>query len=590
MRWGSGGNGSLGVAAAAYALASRGEDAQRYYYYASTAASGAASDGSQPLGHAAGALHAKKPLTKRPGRRSNGSSTRFPRPPGGLKTSTANSEGAEDPAITSMEATAAAARRSALITCAGKSVYSQSSDSGDNNASNSDEIVEPSAASSSSRPPLDLWQLANSPADTVEPLNRVDGAKAATTMGMRKGSTLGLSPPRQRTDEELEQVIRELRAQIFQQQHQRVDQAKKLAPISSSDRPGREEDKQSQTHHRRHLKNPVERMQSAAGDAPTAAPVGSNSTNDLLLHRHLSRNHLCRLVTESTTQMVIPAVIYGASALSTTISTGRSSVSSDDGGQTARQTPRLGEGAVLNPRQLRPKRQLSARLRQEKEKFRDLECCERPSSARGGFLYLVGVEDCGDIPESLSLSPVGPWVVSDLAATGWGSATPSSPSTSTCYSKSSAGDDARDGSEDDGEQRSRQELAMMSPRSRLLSFSGYEYDNQVPRSSGSALPHRLRRSATCASSLSSGRKSAGSGRHAAGSTSSKRCSSAKATPRGGSRAASAAASATLAETVRPKATAKRRQSGRLAIARSVQSDSSFSADRRPGSRRSRSPK
>ncbi|RLN94678.1 hypothetical protein BBJ28_00007696 [Nothophytophthora sp. Chile5] len=589
MRWGSGGNGSLGVAAAAHTLASRDEDSQYYYYYASTAASaasGSASDDSQPLGHAAGALHAKKPLTKRPGRGNNGG-TRFPRPPCGLKTSAANSEGAEDPAITSTEATAAAARRSALIMCAGKSVYSQSSDPGDNNANNSDESVEPSGDSSSNRPPLDLWQLANSPADPVEPLNRVDGAKTATTMGMRKGGALELSPPRQRTDEELEQIIRELRAQIFQQQHQRVDQAKKLAPVSSSERPGREEDKQSQTHHRRHLKNPVERMQSAAGGAPTAASVGSNSTRDLLLHRQLSRTHLCRLVTESTTQMVHPAVIYGASASST--STGRNSVSSDDVEQTAQQTPRLGEGAILNPRQLRPKRQLSARLRRETEKPRDLERCERPSSACDGFLYLVDVEDCSGIPESLSLSPVGPWVVNDLAVAGWDSATPRSPSASTCYSKSSAGDDVHDGSEDDGDQRSRQELAMMSPRSRLLSFSGYEYDNQVPRSLGSTLPQRLRRSATCASSLSSGRKSAGPGRHATGTTSIKRCSSAKAA-RGGNRAASGPTTAKPTETARRKATTKLRQSGRPALARSVQSDSSSSTGRRPGSRRARSPK
>ncbi|KAG1693029.1 hypothetical protein DVH05_024065 [Phytophthora capsici] len=314
---------------------------------------------------------------------------------------------------------------------------------------------------------------------------------------------------RHHTDEELEQIIRDLRDQVFQKQTQPTNNEKETT--------------QAQKHSRKHLKNPVEKMETTK--MPVSASVGSTSHE--LLHRPLSSSQLNRLVAETTIQMVVPAVLTASPSTARIAGRTTSSppVSSLDLSSLRRPRP---NSSSVNPRTT------STRLRHQKKKVEqdDLSDCEE------GYLYLVD-ESEGE-SEALSLSPVGPWVVDSFTIE-----TPRSPSASTCYSVSSLGSEGFDVGE---KGCTTTDLAAMSPRSRLLYFSTCADDSETLRTQ----PHGvvLRR---CGSALTSRALEARNVKP-------KRCSSA---------AASTRVRTTSASRLK---TRRRKQSGSTTSSRSSNSD------------------
>ncbi|KAK1931466.1 hypothetical protein P3T76_013222 [Phytophthora citrophthora] len=269
------------------------------------------------------------------------------------------------------------------------------------------------------------------------------------------------SPLRQHTDEELEQIIRDLRNQVFQKNSTSNE-------ISS-------ETTQAQKHSRKHLKNPVEKMEAAK--MPASASVGSTSHE--LLHRPLSSSQLNRFVAETTIQMVVPAVLTASPSTARIV--GRTSstpqVSSLDLSSLRRPRP---HSSCVNPRS---KSATSTRLRRQKKKVEQ----DDSSDCGEGYLYLVDESEGESEPHSLS--PVGPWVVDSFTVE-----TPRSPSASTCHSVSSFGSE----DVDVGGACTTADLATMSPRSRLLYISACADDSETLRTQ----PHGsvLRR---CGSALTS---------------------------------------------------------------------------------------
>ncbi|EGZ12709.1 hypothetical protein PHYSODRAFT_515489 [Phytophthora sojae] len=416
-----------------------------------------------------------------------------------------------------------------LIMCAGKSVYGSttcSNTGADDSRSDNGERLLPN----------------NNNAEAAHSNQTTHFRSPATA----KTTTLSEphSPPRQRTDEELEQIIRDLRQQVFQQQQQQQQQKQNhIKPTSSarSEHSAADSD-QPQKHHRKHLKNPVEKMERVAPTVPVAASIGSSSmTNSgVLLQRPLSSSYLNKIFAESTIQMVVPAIIYEAP----TATSGRgcrSSGNTNADGQVSsldfaslrsampRSRPSSSSGGhhggkqPSNPRQLRPK-QTSGSMRIPRDKARGGQTGDEYSSDYDdSFLYLVDAEGDADWPESVSLSPVGPWVVDNFAS-GVATETPRSPSVSTCHSVSSLGSDDFECNDSGGGGGtwSNTELSAMSPRSRLLYFSACADEVETSRGLFSQLQHQqpLRRSATCGSDLLGNMKLSTATRP-------KRCSSAK---------------------------------------------------------------
>ncbi|KAJ8569495.1 hypothetical protein ON010_g5765 [Phytophthora cinnamomi] len=498
MRWGSTGNGSFAVGASAYAFASRDENASYYYYQEPSEPLTAATGVPQNQGHSRRAVQARKPPDKqRLTRRNVGNNTR-------PSSSSAGSPFSEREAVDRPEGIADEPEpiKPPIIMCAGKSLYGSTSDTrvDESRSNNDNQHLGPD----------------NNNADTGHN-NQTTPFRSTTATKSNKLSE-PYSPPRHRTDEELEQIIRDLRQQVFQQQqHQNHGQQMKLATETDN----------TQKHHRKHLKNPIEKMERVAPTVPVAASIGvSSMTNGgVLLQRPLSSCYLNRLVAENTIQMVVPAIIYEAPAV-TARGGCRSSGSSnadDQASSLQKSRPKSSSGchpSVKPPsRQLRSK-QTSGSMRIHREQVRRQNGDEYSSDYDDSFLYLVDAEDDDEWPESVSLSPVGPWVVDEFVATGTATETPCSPSVSTCHSVSSLGSD--DLECDDGNAVwSNSELAAMSPRSRLLYFSACVDDVETSRSTISHLPHQqtLRRSVTCGSGL------LGNTKFSAGRP--KRCSSAK---------------------------------------------------------------
>ncbi|KAL3659462.1 hypothetical protein V7S43_015454 [Phytophthora oleae] len=455
MRWGSTGN-NVGVGATL-------NDSARYYYYQEPVGLSGL-----PHGQPRGVVQAKKPPDKRQGRSKARSSNI-------LKNA-------------SVEATT-----EALIMCAGRRVYGSNSDLSSEDRDNNH-------IEGSGRP--------GSIGDTPLPNNQPEPLKT-------KRLSESYSLPRQHTDEELEQIIRDLRDQVFQK--------------NSTNNEASSETTQAQKHNRKHLKNPLEKMEAAK--MPVTSSIGSTSIE--LLHRSLSSCQLNRLVSESTIQMVVPAII--SASPSTARIAGRTTsspqVSSLDLSSLRRSRP---SSSSVNPRSKRPSTSTRTRRQKKVEQENSSDCGE-------GFLYLV--DETEDESEALSLSPVGPWVVNSFTIE-----TPRSPSASTCYSVSSLGSEDLD----TGGDWTTNDLAAMSPRSRLLYFSACADDSETLRGFISQ-PHGavLRRAATCGSALIS----------SALESKPKRCSSATISTRARTTSAS-----------RLKGRRRRKQSSDTASSRSSNSD------------------
>ncbi|GMF13336.1 unnamed protein product [Phytophthora lilii] len=570
MLWGSSGNDSLGIGA--YSFAPRDENASYYYYqepFAPLTASASASAVSHTFGQTRGVTHAKKPPDKRQTKRTVGRNTRS------LRTSyiqAAASDVRVDHPEVVMSGEPELNRHPPIIMCAGKSVYGLASDQEAKVRCNNNAGEDYLGGKLYKCPPHNLSTSFRS--------------TATATSKTKKGSEQ-YSLPQHRTDEELEQIIRELRDQVFQLQHkQSHDQRQKLAPRSHC---YVDTGNQTQKHHRKHLKNPIEKMQVIAATVPVAASISSSpmTPNGLLLQRPLSSSHLNRFVAESTLQMIVPAVIYEpplrTGSRTSNSSSGGSRVSSLDFSSLHNDIPRSrhnssssyrrgekpGEVSV-NPRNaLTRANQLphSTRVRRDAEQARGHD---HPGDSGDSYLYLVGVDDSEDhSQEYLSLSPVGPWVVHDFATSSATTDTPRSSSISTCYSVSSLGsDDIGNGGE-----WSNNELAAMSPRSRLLYISACADDNEASRALIDQTPthqQALRQSSTCGSSLFGNTRRLGLESR----TAPKRCSSAKARTRGNPRSGLPKSKATAC---RANPVRKRPQSGNL-TSRSRHSDESVTTN------------
>jgi hypothetical protein len=560
MRWGGDGHGAVG--ASAYTLACRDENAS-YYYYQEPAVPSTPSARVLRPGQARGSVHVKKPPDKPQARKVTGSHARD-------SSAIAEEAAADRPEEASVEPESTG--RPPLIVCAGRSVYGSNNDSSSNNSHANQHGVESLGKAQGN------WD--DNDRHTSRPVKR-----PATAVKLKRASE-PCSPPRYRTDEELEQIIRDLRDQVFHNQHKQelLHREKAAPPTSHNDGKG------AQKHQRRHLKNPVEKMEASV---PVAASLGAG--NGPLLQRPLSSGCLSRLVTESTVQMVVPAIMNEAAPAAgrggnrtrcnnavevdlrsypTTTMRSRPS-SSCDGRSEEQPSTRIGEVAVLNPRHSRPKncpgklrirREVQVERAQSKEPLQHRYERLSDHSHSDSFLYLVDVDDSEDDPESLALSPVGPWVVGDFASARVATSTPRSPSVSTCYSLSSSGSDDFDCG--GREESSPSELAALSPRSRLLYFSARADDGEVTRSTFPQLHHRaLRRSATCGSGLITSAKLANLEAQGA---KPKRCSSAKATTRSRPRPAPStrAAGSRQKAATRVNQARKRPQSGGAGSSRS----------------------
>ncbi|GMF57600.1 unnamed protein product [Phytophthora fragariaefolia] len=527
MRWESTvNNSSVSVGVPAYTLASRDECASYNYYQEPSAPLTVPTVVSKSHARARRVVDTKKPPDRRVARAVVGNNT----PPSheSKEPSSAGEEAADRPEGTPDEAESI---KAPIIMCAGKSVYGGL---GVNQSRSNNEFSQR----------IEHLLSINNDADT-DPSNQTATFRSAAATKPKK-SNEPYSPQRHRTDEELEQIIRDLRHQVFRQQQQQQQQQQlqekqqqksnheqRLKPTSAVSTGAAAS--QTQSHTRKHLKNPVEKMQRAAPTVPLAASIGSTvvTNNGLLLQRPLSTSYLSKLVAESTIQMVAPAIIYEAPAAATRGSKFSGSTHVDGKVSSldlcslrstisrSRPTSSPGYHIAENPSwnsRVRSK-QTSASRQVRRGKTRGQDDVECSSDFDDNFLYLVDAEDSEDWPVSVALSPVGPWVVEDFATITARASTdsPHSP-VSICHSISSLGSTC-----DDSEVWSSNELATMSPRSRLLYFSACVDDAETPRSTCSQLEHQqtLHRSATCGSDLLGNTKLPG--------TRPKRCSSAKTT-------------------------------------------------------------
>ncbi|KAG2773242.1 hypothetical protein JG687_00007901 [Phytophthora cactorum] len=507
MRWGGTGNGSFGVGATAYTLASRDKNSSYYYYQEPLAPVTASSAFGVPR-----QVHAKKP-DKRQGRRIIGSNARSSK-----GTVEENSSGSLE---TEPESTP-------LIMCAGKSFYGTTSDlSCSEDRDNNDSIQQ-----SDDNP----RQNNQSP-----PFRAISAAKT-TLMELD-------SPPRHRTDEELEQIIRELRDQVFQKPNQDLVQVKTLKASVKTDNTAN----QTQKRPRKHLKNPIEKMEAVVARVPSTTSIESNPIVSNRLQRPLSSSQLNRIMAENTIQIAVPAVIYVAPQATANRVTSNQISSLDFSSLRHKSRPNSSSGCLTREKQsLNPRhrsKQTSASIR-TRRKGRELD---HSSDCGESFLYLVDVDSDDDV-ESLALSPVGPWVVDDFSVAP---ETPRSP-VSTCFSVSSLGSEDLDNNS--GEWSN--ELAAKSPRSRLLYFSACADNSETSRCTTPEFQHQsLRRSATSRSSL--GTRTSLESR----TVKLKRCASAHVSTRGKIRPSSSSTTSRVNPVKRP-------QSGGTRSYRSSQSDES----------------
>ncbi|KAF4141994.1 hypothetical protein GN958_ATG08883 [Phytophthora infestans] len=426
MRWRSSGN---GVGASAYTLASRDENASYYYYQEPLAPLTASAFGNPPSNP-----HPRVRVKKRQGRRIIGSNAHSKQR---LKSSCF---AVEENSPTSLESEP---ESTPLIVCAGKSVYGPITGEDRYKSTvnqRNDELDNPYRT---------ITQTAIMELDTS---------------------------PLHRTDEELEQIIRELRDQVFLKQNLEIVEKSTC----------------QQNRRRKHLKNPIEKME-AVVSSKTPATI-SESTHGRALQRPLSSSQLHRLMAENALQIAVPAVIYDATVKSGGINsraTGNQISSLDFSTLRSRSRPnssstfRVREKPAQNPRD-RPKPTSTS-----SQKGRECD------DSGDGFLYLVDVDSDRDV-ESNALSPVGPWIVDGFSSIL--DETPRSP-VSTCLSVSSLG------GEDVDNNREGDELAAKSPRSRLLYFSACADNSETARCFPAQSRHpSLRRSATSRSSLISSSK------------------------------------------------------------------------------------
>ncbi|ETI57683.1 hypothetical protein F443_00042 [Phytophthora nicotianae P1569] len=514
MRWGSTGNGSFGVGATAYTLASRDENASYYYYQEPLAPLTATSAFGVPSSNTHTRVHAKKPQ----GRRIIGSNTRSK----GKRELTFSCFAVEEKSADSLESTES--QSVPLIVCAGKSVYGSTSDSTedrDNNAVNQRSV------------------------DNIQHNNQSTSLRAITTAIEMD------SPPRHRTDEELEQIIRELRDQVFLKQNQDLGQIKMKKSAVKSESPAEDNQKRQ----RKHLKNPIEKMEGVVATVPATVSESNPMASSGLLQRPLSSSQLNRIMAENTIQISVPAVIYDAPQTTAKAGVSRATnnqISSLDFSALRRKsrpnsssTYRLIEKQSQHPRHQRKPISATRRGRKGRESDQSSDCGD-------SFLYLVDVDSDEDV-DSLALSPVGPWVVDDFSVT---SETPRSP-VSTCLSASSLGSEDLDSNSGEW---SNTELAAKSPRSRLLYFSACAENSETSRCTTPEFQSQsLRRSATSRSSLIPSTKLDSRASKL------KRCSSANVTR---SRICTSSSSTSRVNPVR------RPQSGGTRSSRSIQSDES----------------